>query len=280
MNWWGHQVNDFAEEVSRGGRFEFGRNWRAFLATVDEERIAEAGLSLRKMLGVGDLEGRSFLDVGSGSGLFSLAARRLGARVHSFDYDPQSVACARELKSKYLPGDQSWTVEQGSALDEKYLESLGEYDITYSWGVLHHTGDMWKALGNVCRTVKKDGKLFIAIYNDKGMRSRLWRRIKQAYCSGTAGRLAVCGIFLPYFFLRTCLACLAAGRNVFADYGRERGMSVFHDWSDWLGGYPYEYANAEEIVNFIEQRGYTLTRIKTTEYLGNNQFVFTRKVGK
>src|SRR5258706_14951768 len=88
-------------EVLEGKRFAFGKNWLQFLQVLDEERIAEAERSLLEALGVRDLKAKSFLDIGCGSGLFSLAARRLRARVRSFDYDPQSVACAVELKRRY-----------------------------------------------------------------------------------------------------------------------------------------------------------------------------------
>src|SRR5438270_7636215 len=121
-------------------RFQFGKNWSRFLEVLDDERIAEAERSLVEMLEVRDLRGRSFLDVGSGSGLFSLAAKRLGAtRVHSFDFDPNSVACTSELKRRFFAKDPNWTIEQGSVLDKPYLTSLGTFDIVYSWGVLHHT---------------------------------------------------------------------------------------------------------------------------------------------
>src|ERR1043165_6266518 len=118
-------------------RFQFGENWWRFLSVLNDERIAEAEKSLGEMLGVESLRGKSFLDIGSGSGLFSLAARRLGARVRSFDYDPQSVACAQELKRRYFADDADWMIEQGSVLDPDYIRRLGQFDIVYSWGVLH-----------------------------------------------------------------------------------------------------------------------------------------------
>src|SRR5262249_8116272 len=143
--------------------------------------IVEAENSLRNMLGVNDLDGRNFIDIGSGSGLFSLAARRLGARVHSFDFDPKSVACAQELKRRYFPNNYHSTINEASALDKEYLATLGQFDVVYSWGVLHHTGQMWPALENVVELVKPGGQLFIAIYNDTGSQAARWKTIKKAY---------------------------------------------------------------------------------------------------
>src|ERR1051325_1002529 len=163
-----------AQEVAAGERFEFGRNWSRFLETLTDREIAQAENSLRKMLGVDTLAGQSFVDIGSGSGLFSLAARRLGARVHSLDYDPHSVACTAELRRRYFPNDTEWTVEEGSALDADYVASLGSFDMVYSWGVLHHTGAMWQALDHAQRPVAAGGKLFVAIYNDTGSQSARW----------------------------------------------------------------------------------------------------------
>src|SRR6476620_5141731 len=132
-------------EILSGQRFEFGEHWSSFLRLVDEERVHAAEVSLAEMLGRDDLSGQRFLDIGCGSGLFSLAARRLGARVHSFDYDRQSVACTVHLRERFFAHDAGWTVQQGSALDADYLASLGQFEVVYSWGVLHHTGNMQRA---------------------------------------------------------------------------------------------------------------------------------------
>src|SRR5690242_13467020 len=168
-------------EVREGKRFEFGKNWARFLQVLDEERIQQAVRSLKQMLEVENLEGKSFLDIGSGSGLFSLAARRLGARVFSFDYDPQSVACTAALKRLYFENDNTWQVQTGSVLDKTFLNGLGRFDVVYSWGVLHHTGEMWAALANIDVNVATGGKLFIALYNHQPFASRYWAFVKRTF---------------------------------------------------------------------------------------------------
>jgi 2-polyprenyl-6-hydroxyphenyl methylase/3-demethylubiquinone-9 3-methyltransferase len=267
------------EEIQRGERFAFGKNWARFLSVLSEERIRDAESSLRAMLELDDLRGKSFLDAGSGSGLFSLAARRLGASVSSFDYDPQSVNCARELRTPYFPDDANWRIEEGSVLDAAYLTAKGQFDVVYSWGVLHHTGDMWRALANVSTSVAPGGQLLIAIYNDQGARSVWWRRVKQLYCSGFTGKLLVCSVFLPVFVGGGALRDVFRRRNPLARYVRPttRGMSTFYDWFDWLGGLPFEVATPEAIVGFYEKRGFALSKMVTVGgRLGNNEFVFRK----
>jgi 2-polyprenyl-3-methyl-5-hydroxy-6-metoxy-1,4-benzoquinol methylase len=279
-------MNNHAGEVNDGERFEFGANWMQFLARLNDDRIEIAKRSLKNMLAVESLEGKRFLDAGSGSGLFSLAARLLGARVHSFDYDPQSVACTAELKRRYFPEDAQWVVEEGSVLGRQYLSRLGAFDVVYSWGVLHHTGKMWEAMGNIAPLVGENaGRLFISIYNDQLGWSRRWHALKRTY-----NRLPRV-LRLPYALLvmgprelRSLAGATVAGKprryfdNIFHYANRStRGMSYWHDVLDWIGGYPFEVAKPEQVFDFYRTRGFTLERLKTCGGgLGCNEYVFLR----
>jgi len=259
-------------------RFGFGKNWQRFSRHITETRVAEAERSLQDMLACESLQGKSFLDIGSGSGLFSLAAARLGARVVAFDYDGHSVACTAELKQAFRPDDTGWSIRRGSVLDADFITSLGTFDVVYSWGVLHHTGDMWQALGNALRAIGNGGQLYIALYNDQGLRSKIWKAIKRLYCSCAAGRVAVLSACLPALTAAAAVLDIARGTSPYARYRgyarKNRGMSVWHDWIDWLGGYPFEVASPGRVIDFCEKKGLALQKLKTTKSWGNNEFVF------
>jgi 2-polyprenyl-6-hydroxyphenyl methylase/3-demethylubiquinone-9 3-methyltransferase len=262
-------------------RFEFGKNWQRFLLHLDDERITEAVKSLCEMLEVDDLAGRSFLDIGCGSGLFSLAAMRLRAsRVHSLDYDPQSVACAQELKRLYYEQAPNWTIEQGNVLDPGYLSRLGTFDVVYSWGVAHHTGNMWQALENTGIPVRRGGKLYLALYNDQGRRSRAWRAVKKRYSSSRAWRIPILASFGSYFVLGGFAGDLVRLRDPLAryrQYKKSRGMSYFTDLLDWLGGYPFEVAKPDAVLRFFHARGFETTKQTSVGGgRGNNEFVFVK----
>ena len=273
-------------ELAASERFKFGENWARFLSVLDEERILQAEASLRRILGVETLNGRRFLDVGSGSGLFSLAARRLGAGVLSVDYDSESVSCTRELQRRYFAGDIEWTVEAGSVLDKAYLDSLGEYDIVYSWGVLHQTGEMWRALANVAPLVAHAGLLFVAMYNDQGGASRRWWHIKRIYnrLPRSFRPLFTAAVMIPRELLFLVVQLFrghpqAYFKNI-ANYAQtsQRGLNYWRDIVDWVGGFPFEVAKPEQVFRFYRDRGFGLSELTTmTGGVGCNEFVFVRQ---
>jgi 2-polyprenyl-6-hydroxyphenyl methylase/3-demethylubiquinone-9 3-methyltransferase len=272
---------DSQAEIRSGDRFAFGDNWRAFIDLVDETRIKAATDSLAGPLGTDDLSGRTFLDVGCGSGLFSLIAHRLGAQVRSFDFDRESVEATTELRRRFAP-DGDWTIEQGSILDRPFIEKLGTFDIVYSWGVLHHTGDLWGALDTVSGLVAPGGRLFISIYNDQGFESRIWRSVKHRYNrSGPIMRQVLVAGSTAYLArrrpLRKLVRLVRGEQGVPTPPPRARGMSAKHDLVDWVGGYPFEVARPEEVFAFLHARGYELRHLRTCGGgLGCNEYVFER----
>jgi SAM-dependent methyltransferase len=256
--------------------FAFGENWSRFLTSLSDTQIEQATHCVSALVGR-DLRDKTFLDIGSGSGLSSLAARRLGARVYSFDYDPQSVACTQELRRRFFPGDEAWTVVQGSVLDEQYLATLEQFDVVYSWGVLHHTGHMWTAIENAARLVRPGGLFAVGIYNFRGGRrgTAMWTKLKRWYCKAPRWQQ----VAWENAYLAWDLVSMAAvGRNPLRkirDYHSGRGMSWRHDAIDWLGGYPYEAATPGEILEFVRRKfNFILVKQNIDLKLGVSEFVF------
>jgi 2-polyprenyl-6-hydroxyphenyl methylase/3-demethylubiquinone-9 3-methyltransferase len=266
-------------------RFGFGANWERFARTIDDPQIESARRSLGEMLGDSVVSGGSFLDVGSGSGLFSLAAILLGAeRVYSFDFDADSVRTTRSLRERHAPSS-AWTITRGSVLDEEFMRRAGAFNVVYSWGVLHHTGDLWRALDLTVQAVAPGGWLFVSIYNDQGRASRRWRAIKRRYNQLPAYMRAAYAILvmLPLELRALAGCCLRrepkAYLRAWTGYdGRPRGMSRWHDLIDWVGGYPFEVASPDAVFEFCSERGLKLTRMTTCGGgPGCNQFVFRRE---
>jgi 2-polyprenyl-6-hydroxyphenyl methylase/3-demethylubiquinone-9 3-methyltransferase len=254
------------QEVESGERFQFDRNWSMSLDSLSEEQIDRAEKRLKQMLNIESLRGKPFIGTGPGSGLFSLAARRLGVRVHSLDYDPYSFTSTVELRARCFPEDGERQVELGSVLDKAYLESLGQSEIVYSWGVLHHAGFMWQAMENTVPKVKPRGTPFIANYKGQGKRSHRLRSVNKTYnsLSKKLRFLVLWPTFLQLWWKRLLKDALA-GRPLqsFRNYKALRGMSLWHDVVDWVGGYFFEVAKPEQIFNFYYQRGSYLVRITT-----------------
>jgi 2-polyprenyl-6-hydroxyphenyl methylase/3-demethylubiquinone-9 3-methyltransferase len=238
--------------------FAFGENWKSFARLVDEKRIAEAEVGLARLFGPEGIRGARFLDIGCGSGLSSLAALRLGAAiVEAVDIDPVSVAATRETLKARAPRDD-WAARVQSVFDLSPGRD-GQFDIVYSWGVLHHTGDMWRAVEYAASMVANGGLLAIALYG-KTPACGFWRPEKRFYSRAPRFMQAV---IATTFKAVVILRMLRAGQNP-VKQTRERvtmrGMSWSHDIHDWLGGYPYESASPDEVHALLERLGFRIVR--------------------
>jgi len=261
-------------------RFEFGKNWHRFVRkNFTQERCDAAKQRLLKFIGRESLAGLDFLDIGCGSGLHSLAAWQAGAgRIHGFDYDANSVT-ATALVRRHAGNPPSWTVERGDVLDPAYLARLGKWSLVYSWGVLHHTGRMWEAIRNAQGTVADGGLFYIALYSadaDFQPSKEFWLDVKQRYNrSNYFQREAMVVWYVWRFMMDRKLAKLPEVVRRAVTYRLQRGMNLFADIRDWLGGWPMEYAPDQAVVDLLEQEhGFRLVNLTTGQAC--SEFLFER----
>jgi 2-polyprenyl-6-hydroxyphenyl methylase/3-demethylubiquinone-9 3-methyltransferase len=261
--------------------YEFGKNWERFVATsFTSERVSMAGTHMLEFLGTDSLEGQYFLDIGCGSGIHSLAALRADAsRIVSFDVDPVSVATTQKLRE--LAGNpESWTVFQGSVLDRQLISSLEPPDIVYSWGVLHHTGEMWQAIANAADLLRPGALIYLALYSaDMHVHppQEYWLEVKQRYNQAGPLRRWTMEIWYIWRHVMKCNPVALPGLvRTILTYKTCRGMSFLTDAKDWLGGWPMEFAKDRDVLKyFLEERGCTLENLRTG--MGNTEFLFRQR---
>lgn len=264
---------------TNSARFGFGKNWEDYIKKhFSEERVEISRKHLLAFLKLDNLKGKYFLDIGCGSGLHSLAALRSGAeRIYSFDYDPDSVATTRKLRE--FAGDPShWEIHQGSVLDNEFLRAIEPADIVYSWGALHHTGSMWEALDNAVRLGKKGGLYYIALYDYEiqiNPTPEFWLDVKQRYNqSNKWGKRKMELWYIWRFMLGGNILNLSFLFARIKEYKQSRGMALYNDVKDWLGGWPMEFARRADVKNWAKKNGLEMLTMKTGE--ANTEYLFER----
>lgn len=253
--------------------FSFGKNWKDYLATVNDEIIANAGTDLDDWLGRDFVKGRRVIDVGSGSGLSSRCFwRRQPRELVSFDYDIHSVEATQSMREKE-GSPEGWRAFQGSVLDRDFVNTLGKFDIVYSWGVLHHTGEMWKAIDHAASLCAPDGLFWISIYQAGSQYDadlELKRRYNRADDAGKR-------VMIDERIAQTKEWGKARGESeALWNKVDGRGMNTNNDIVDWLGGLPYEVAWPSEIVNFCAERGFAPVRALERGQGGCSVYLFKK----
>lgn len=245
-------------------RYDFGRNWSELAARFENQHLERACEDLHRL--VGDLDGKTFLDIGCGSGLHSAAALRLGAaKVEALDYDLDCVETTRAVLSRFAPNAE-WNVARADVLDKASLPS-DSFDVVYSWGVLHHTGDMWTAIENAASLVAKRGSFGIAIYLKTPLCGP-WKIEKRLYSSYRWLRPPAKALFVSAYMLARTLRHRDPISFV-RTYRSRRGMEFLADVDDWLGGYPYQSTSADALETAVERLGFrTQRRFNVTPGVG------------
>ncbi len=264
-------MNFQAIDNDKAIRFGFGKNWLDYSKHINEERIAEAVKSLQRFFKTEHCIGKTFLDIGCGSGLFSLAALKLGfEKVFAIDIDPDSVRATTFLLSQYASGEQ-WQCKELSVFDLD-PKTIGLFDVVYSWGVLHHTGEMRKAINIASQMVKPQGILVLALYR-KTLMCDFWAWEKRVYNNGPRWFPFIARNLYKALFLTQLLIRGKSIREYTSKYLKNRGMSWHHDIVDWLGGYPYESISPSELKIFSDYLGFEMiqafTKKQTVGLLGS-----------
>lgn len=261
-------------------RFRFGSNWKSYLRHVTKSDLARAQKKLSKLTEFLSPSESSFLDIGSGSGIHSLAAFNLGfKRIHSFDYDLESFEATQSLKDLYAPTSPNWSTGQGSVLDRSYINSLGLYDCVYSWGVLHHTGNLDLALHHAALLVRPGGVLHLAIYNHQGVLTKYWSIVKSLYNRSPAflQSLAVLLFSLYFAAILFFFDVIHLRSPTKRHKNQSRGMHFITDVRDWIGGFPFEAATPSDIVSTMRKYNFKLLDLYTVgSKHGCNEYTFIK----
>jgi SAM-dependent methyltransferase len=264
-------------------QFDFGKNWAEYSEhAINPIRVEQARSEFDTLIaGAGGVSGRSFLDIGFGQGLSLLSAASSGAKAVGIDINPTCEAVLKRNRRFFSDiATVKIPVVIGSILDQSTVRGARDicpdadgYDIVHSWGVLHHTGDMQRAIRNAAALVKPNGYLVLALYN-RHWSSRPWLLIKYLYCkSPEMIRTMLVWLLTPVIYFAKWLVTRRSPSN------QSRGMDFYYNVVDWVGGYPYEYANKAEVLATMAALGFRCVNFVPSEVpTGCNEFVL-RRVG-
>jgi 2-polyprenyl-6-hydroxyphenyl methylase/3-demethylubiquinone-9 3-methyltransferase len=242
--------------VNKSSRhYSFGKNWLEYSQSINSIHVDHVTSDLSRLLNLKDLTQKSVLDIGCGSGVHDVGFYQLGCRnLTAIDYDQDCITATNQTLEKFCPGS-GYKILQGDILSSK-TQSLGKFDIVYSWGVLHHTGNLLEAICKASTLVAREGHLAIALYR-KTLMCGFWKAEKRLYSRlPRIFQRFLELIYISFFSIALLFTQKTSITNYIESYSSKRGMNFFADVKDWLGGYPYESISPHELRKLMSSLGF------------------------
>jgi 2-polyprenyl-6-hydroxyphenyl methylase/3-demethylubiquinone-9 3-methyltransferase len=257
--------------------FRFGKNWKTFNLKSDLSHIEHSQKSLDALIGKDVICNKTVLDIGCGSGIHALSFLRAGAKyIKCIDLDPDAVETTVSRLEEYNP--DKWNAQIANILDVK-SNSHEFFDIVFSWGVLHHSGNLMMAIKNSADFCKDGSLLILAIYRRTSL-CTFWKIEKKIYNIVPSVFRRIIDLTFACVFLFAKWTQGNSPRAFVKNYRMQRGMDFMTDIRDWLGGYPYESASPATIHNFLTVRGFNLIKSNIRDqqfgFLGSgcNEYIY------
>ena len=270
-------------------RFSFGSNWNEFIdnsiTNKSFDRKLKYCINHLSNTFSKSIDKKIFIDIGCGSGLFSLAAIKLNAsKVLSFDFDLNSVNTTNKLlslkgvdkeKANSLQHDIRNEIILSNYLNAEQSKKIQKF--IYCAGVVHHTGNVYLSMDNVSKLANnKNDEIFISIYNKIPVLTFLWWLEKKIYINVGIWRRLALFIWLFAWSSYWILKLQNPIKNIQRYGDNDRGMSFLTDAKDWLGGYPYEPLYKEDVIAFFKKRNFELINFNRGGNWGLNDYLFKK----
>tara|TARA_B100001063_G_C16709692_1_gene527317 strand:+ start:122 stop:1153 length:1032 start_codon:yes stop_codon:yes gene_type:complete len=112
------------------------------------------------------IKGKKILDMGCGSGRFTSAFAKLGAKkVYGVDLGSDGISVAKKLTKKF--NIKNATFKNASVLNMPFKNNY--FDFVFCKGVLHHTGNLKRGLDEFIRMIKINGYGYLYLYGRGGI---------------------------------------------------------------------------------------------------------------
>jgi ubiquinone/menaquinone biosynthesis C-methylase UbiE len=217
-----------------------------------------------------EVRGKSVLDAGCGTGIFSIVFARNGAgRVTGIDISPGSLETARTLKAKFGLDNAEFRLQDMLRLP--FADN--SFDIVWAWGTVHHTTDPFRAISELIRVLRPGGSLFLAVY--KRTKVTFIHEIIRKTLIRTPRRTWTSLSKLMAFFLSPV---------VFFFKKREKsrkGEKLEELILDWYFVPIRHYYTPEEIQDFLKKKGLEIEKFlpASGRFDSSSNFIFTARNG-